>query len=196
MNGGVSYQEFALLAALVRWARPRKVLEIGTFYGWTTHNFALQLDSNTEVVTVDLPDGVIGRLEQDGWNERYIPTSIITPIFLQYQTQDRIRRVRADTADLTVRELGDGFEFIFIDGAHSAVYIENDTRLALEVAAEQAIIIWHDYGKARHWPGVIEFLHNASRKRTLYPLYWPFDKSSELETSLVMFIRGNGTTNA
>ena len=190
-DGGVSLKELALIAAIARWLQPRRVLEIGTFQGWTTHNIALQLTARAEVVTVDLPLHAIPRLGSDGWNEKYLPSRGRRPVFVEKPTRSRIRRIEGDTAELEAREVGQDFEMIFIDGAHSAAYLENDTSLALAVAAPSCVILWHDYAKPRRWPAVTGFLHSISIERQLFPLFWLHHQVENLDTSLVLYVRSD-----
>ncbi|NEO71896.1 class I SAM-dependent methyltransferase [Moorena sp. SIO3H5] len=188
-NGGISYTELAILAALTRWLQPKQVLEIGTFHGWTSHNLALQLSDDAELVTINLPDGRTPRLDSGGWNARYFPVDK-TPLFFEGRpTANRIKQIKEDTANLSAKDFQNKFDLIFIDGSHSFAYVENDTKLALSVANEQAIILWHDYGKPAHWAGVIEYLHRSSREGHLYPLYWLHHYMGP-QTSLILYIRG------
>ena len=188
-NGGISYTELTILAALTRWISPKRILEIGTFNGWTSHNLALQLEDEAELVTINLPDGEHPRLESGGWNARYFPETVSSLLFEGRPTASQIKQIRKDSANLSAEDFSDKFDLIFIDGSHSFAYVENDTKLALSVANDQAIIIWHDYGKPAHWAGVTEYLHREGREGNLYPTYW-LHHNRNPETSLVIYIRG------
>ncbi len=188
-NGGISYTELTILAALTRWMCPKQTLEIGTFNGWTSHNLALQLEDDAELVTLNLPPGQRPRLESGGWNARYFPETEPSLLFEGRPTANRIKQIREDSANLSAENFPDKFDLIFIDGSHSFAYVENDTKLALSVANDQAIIIWHDYGKPAHWAGVTEYLHREGREGNLYPTYWLHHRGG-LETSLVIYVHG------
>jgi hypothetical protein len=56
---------------------------------------------------------------------------------------------------------------VFIDGAHSAEYLENDTALALRMVRPGGIIVWHDY---MVWNDVTTFLNAFSLRHTLQHL--------------------------
>jgi hypothetical protein len=188
-NGGISYTELTILSALARWMCPKRILEIGTFNGWTSHNLALQLKDEAELVTVNLPNGQCPRLEAGGWNARYFPKNESPPLFEGRSTASRIKQVREDSANLSAKNFSNKFDLIFIDGSHSFAYVENDTKLALSVASDQAVIIWHDYGKPAHWAGVTEYLHREGREGNLYPTYWLHHHRGP-ETSLAIYVRG------
>lgn len=189
-NGGISYTELALLSAITRWMCPKRILEIGTFNGWTSHNLALQLEDEAELLTVNLPSGQRPRLESGGWNARYFPEeSEPSLLFEGRPTANRIKQIREDSANLSAKDFSYKFDLIFIDGSHSFAYIENDTKLALSVANDKAVIIWHDYGKPAHWAGVTEYLHREGREGDLYPTYWLHHYRGP-ETSLVIYVHG------
>ena len=186
-SGGVSYADIAMLAALTLWLQPQRVLEIGTYQGWTSHNLALQLRGDAELVTINLPDGQTPRLNSSGWNTKFFPGDK-TPLFFEGRsTACRIKQIKEDTANLSAEDFSGKFDLIFIDGSHSYTYVENDTKLALSIANEQAIILWHDYGIPR-WGGVTEYLLQSSRKGYLYPLYWL--NQIDPGINLVLYIKG------
>lgn len=188
-DGSVSPRELSWLAHMAQWGQPQKVLEIGTFQGLTTHNLALQLSQDSEVITVDLPEDQEPVLQKDNWNRRYYPDPD-RKSYLERPTPAAIHQIRGDTAQLTVQDLGEGYDMIFIDGSHSLPYVRNDTQLALDVAAPKALILWHDYGRIPHWPGVTTVLHGVAREG-LRPIYWLHEPSKHLDTSLAMYWHGH-----
>ncbi|GGA41581.1 class I SAM-dependent methyltransferase [Okeania sp. KiyG1] len=188
-NGGVSYADMAMLAALTLWLQPQRVLEIGTYQGWTSHNLALQLRGDAELVTIDLPDAQTPHLNSSGWNAQFFPEDKTPLLFEGRSTANRIKQIKEDTANLNAEDFSDKFDLIFIDGSHSYPYVENDTKLALSVANEQAIILWHDYGIPARWSGVTEYLLQSSREGNLYPLYW-LNHKIDPGINLVLYIRG------
>ena len=48
---------------------------------------------------------------------------------------------------------------VFVDGSHAYDYVHQDTVTALRLAADNAIILWHDY--QQDWPGVIRALNEV-----------------------------------
>ncbi|NER99183.1 MAG: class I SAM-dependent methyltransferase [Symploca sp. SIO1B1] len=187
--GGVSLADMAILAALTLWLQPKRVLEIGTYHGWTSHNLALQLKGDAELVTINLPDGQTPRLNSSGWNATFFPEDKTPLLFEGRSTANRIKQIKEDTANLSAEDFAGKFDLIFIDGSHSYAYVENDTKLALSVANEQAIILWHDYSIPARWSGVTEYLLQSSREGHLYPLYW-LNRKVDPEVNLVLYIKG------
>ena len=45
---------------------------------------------------------------------------------------------------------------VFIDGSHAYDYVKNDTKVALRLVTNPAIIIWHDYQSC--WADVVKYL--------------------------------------
>ena len=189
-NGSVSHLELLVLSAITQAVQPERVLEIGTFQGLTAVNIARHMPVDGELTTVDLPPEGSPNLPSDDWNARYYPQRSIGPVFLDSEVPPTVRQVKGDTAELSEDDLGSGFDLVFIDGNHSDAYIRNDTELALSLASERAILIWHDYGKVRHWPAITSYLYSLARDKRLYPLYWLRNEDGELDTSLVMHVLG------
>ena len=69
---------------------------------------------------------------------------------------DRIVEHIGDSATFDFQGLGKRFDVIYIDGAHSREYVENDTRIAFEMVSETGAIVWDDYD--RRTPEVAEGL--------------------------------------
>src|SRR5262249_8490953 len=59
-DGNVSYFELLTIAAAIRFAAPRNLLEIGTFDGNTTLQMALNSDPAAVIHPLDLPPGTNG----------------------------------------------------------------------------------------------------------------------------------------
>ena len=55
VHGNASWQELVLLMSLCRKVRPRVLVEIGTFDGKTTLQFAMNTPPGTKIFTLDLP---------------------------------------------------------------------------------------------------------------------------------------------
>ena len=47
---------------------------------------------------------------------------------------------------------------MYVDGAHSAEYVENDTAIAFEIANNRGAVVWDDY--SRHVSPVADYLNH------------------------------------
>ena len=79
---------------------------------------------------------------------------------------------------------------MFIDGSHQYEYCKNDTEKAFEMLSPQGVVLWHDYGKLRHWIGVARHLGDvAAGGKTLY---WLNNCTNDSQVSLVAYFSGVG----
>jgi predicted O-methyltransferase YrrM len=147
----ITLEEACHLAAIVKSLKARRVLEIGTYDGNTALTLAANLDSQGEVVTVDLPpdfdlkkhqatltylDGEVNLTARDQLGRQYRNLPLAS----------RIRQIFGDSASLDWSALGGPFDLIFIDGCHSEAYVDSDSKNAIKQLAPKGAIVWHDYG--------------------------------------------------
>jgi predicted O-methyltransferase YrrM len=134
-HGSGAASEIAALAALVAAKRPQRIVEFGTYDGFSTWHLWSNSSESTEIVTVDLPAGVkvLGSSDSgfQGVAERpYLPKD------------GRIRLVEIDSrrwkADV------DGVDLCFIDAGHTYECVKNDSEIAFRIVRAGGIVIWHD----------------------------------------------------
>lgn len=141
--------DVVMIAKLVACHRPRRILEVGSFRGYTTRVIASHAPEESRIVAFD-------RDPRHG--EAYLNTN------LAYKIERRIDEVShaAFQNDLEVP-----YDFIFLDADHSYAAVKNDTEVLLPLLADDGIIVWHDYG---NWGrlsgrnGVPQYLHEVARK--------------------------------
>jgi hypothetical protein len=175
--GYVAFAELCLLAALVRSINARQVFEFGTFDGNTSYHFAMNMPADGVVFTVDIPSGAVPLLRTDkgdalfqageGRGYRWEGTSVA----------HKVRAIQSDSARLDSGSYLRSIDLVFIDGAHSAEYLANDTALALRMVRPGGIIVWHDY---MVWNDVTTFLNALSHR---YPLQHLAGSSLVLHTT-------------
>jgi predicted O-methyltransferase YrrM len=143
-DGAPTVLELATLCALVRHRQAGRILEIGTFDGGTTLNFAENVSVGGLVTTLDLPPD--WRATGHDGPDNVPAASMVGQRFRAAPAADRIRQVFGDSTTLDWRELGGPFDLIFIDGCHEYEYVLQDTANALRVIRPGGMILWHDYG--------------------------------------------------
>lgn len=168
--GSITMLEAAQLVALVRLCRPTRIVEIGTYFGFTTRLFLDNSDENCHVFTVDLPEEVVldaearelddDVLHSDGdLNDEYLRWRQLgsDPRFLSNLSasqRSRLSLVKADSrtisSDLFEKRGDFGDTLVFIDGGHDKDTVANDTDLALSLVRDRGAIVWHDFESAIH----------------------------------------------
>lgn len=162
-SGNISLTELFYIILTIRFARPKKIMELGTFNGRTTLNMALNCN-NARITTVDLPrwkklrtrypledKGIQGGLDETG----YVGIKGKLWMGQDQSITSKIKQVWEDTARLKFDTFKD-MDFIFIDASHTYNNCKNDSYNAHKMISEHGIIFWHDYAG---WPGVTEALN-------------------------------------
>lgn len=168
VDGNVSLDELVFLCALARKAKPRHLLEIGTFDGNTALQLALNTPPDSRVLTLDLPPGAVGLSENDEHEVKYIASERrLQRRFLGTAVEHKIIQYYGNslTYDFSTFAAEGRPEFIFIDAGHSYECVRNDSEKALSILAENGYIVWQDYGTC--WPGVYQYLVELSHKKPL-----------------------------
>lgn len=166
-HGNVSAFELMCLCMLVRDARSKHVLELGTFNGNTALQLAANLSEGSLLTTIDLPpdaDPVSGNNEHDAILIR--DRSRSRPRYLDTRYADRVRQVYGDTLRTDFSAIASRPpDFVFIDAGHTTECVRNDTEKSLAVLASGGIIAWHDY--TQDWPDVFNYLNELSYRLPL-----------------------------
>ena len=147
----LGFDESLQLSSLVRFKKPKKILEIGSNKGGTTYNLFINTESDCEISTVDLND--------------VVPAN---DLVRSAYSSGRIKTIKTDTKYLEEKLVGEKFDFIFVDAGHYYHEIKNDTEIAFKHLAPKGMIVWHDYSYEN--VGVIEYLEDLSRELKLVHL--------------------------
>lgn len=158
MDGALPWFDLVALLAIACDRMPRTVLEIGTYFGYSTHALALHLPEST-IHTVDLPLSFDDRqddspLPKDDFH--LIRKRRVGEGFRSDPSVSNVVQHFGDTATWDFQAAKDA-TFFFIDGSHTYEYARNDTDKCLALCKDQqATFLWHDYNDGH--PGVIRCL--------------------------------------
>lgn len=135
---------------LQRLAKGRRCLEVGSAHGWSATAMAL---AGAESVTAVDPH------EPHVTNEELPTLGEMGATLHAYGVTDlvTIDRRRSQEALPALRDAGERFGLIFIDGDHEREAVDHDTRWAEILLSPDGVIACHDYGND-NTPGVKEAL--------------------------------------
>ena len=131
--------------------QPRTVFEIGTYRGYSTLHFALNVTPDATVYSLDLP--------KDGTATAALRTTIIDDAHIAgatatreyaFEGYDEARRIEllfGDSGTFDYAPYHRRVDLFFIDGAHSYEYVKSDTLHALQCTRPGGVIAWHDFGR-------------------------------------------------
>ncbi|MBI3935240.1 MAG: class I SAM-dependent methyltransferase [Acidobacteria bacterium] len=182
--GNASVEEVCKICLIVRWLRPSRVLEIGTYNGLTTLQMALNAPRDCPLYTLDLPEDAQASVQLSGI-DRYLATRF------RGRFDARVGSYFAGRPDLNVVQLwGDSAVFdyaraidgrvdlVFIDAAHDYVNKSIDTKNALNLLSPKGVVLWHNYADPCN-PDVTRYLLDLSKdypifhlKNSLLAAYW------------------------
>jgi predicted O-methyltransferase YrrM len=131
--------ELYTLAVITKVISPQRALEIGTFDGRST--LAIAMNSEGSVYTLNLPPTE----DPHGSVDAQLSTKVTSGArFLEHSACDRIEQLWGDSRDFDFAPYR-GVQLIFIDGAHDAPTVHQDTATALKlIDRDNGAIVWHD----------------------------------------------------
>jgi|GEM_PF-1485180 len=164
--------EFELIsvAGIIKDNNCNTVFEIGTFDGRTTRAIAMNLqDEKGKVYTLNLPPETDAVSLKTGHIDVELASKVVSgERFLNTPQERLIQQVWGDSAKFDFSPYTGKMDAVFIDGAHSEGYVDNDTRIALKlIKADGGIILWHD----AHLFGVKDFFKKWLKQHN-YPVYF------------------------
>ena len=157
IHASVSYAEYFCLAALLKKVQAKRAFEFGTYKGVSITQIALNVLNDGDVLTLDLPEGNTESLlpitaEGDLEIACHSGKGSLVPESLRH----RIQFLRNDSARFDESPFANSIDFVFVDGAHNADYVENDSKKGWRMLRRGGVIVWHDC--CVNAPDVIRFL--------------------------------------
>ncbi|MBI1301447.1 MAG: hypothetical protein GC137_07290 [Alphaproteobacteria bacterium] len=146
-TGGINPGDRRALYTLIKALNPKNLLEIGTHIGASTLYMAKALEKNSHITTVDIQD--VNNPKTGAWASYGLPQSPENN--LKELGLDHKCTFVKDTAQNYMKNTKHRFDFIFLDGDHSAQGVYHEIALALNILNPNGLILMHDYypeGKA------------------------------------------------
>lgn len=159
--------DYYFLCLIAKAINTVKYFETGTWVGLSAYNIAKNLNSNTEIYTLDIPP------EHPEIALYNIPEGIFG---LFSKGLKNVNFLKSDSTNFDYTPYKKQFDLVFIDGNHTFKYVKNDTKIALElIKDENSVIAWHDYilgGELNKevLAGILDAIPENSHKH-IYSLY-------------------------
>ena len=177
--GSITLVDQITLLSLIELVNPEKILEIGTYQGYSTRLFVENSDAK-EIMTIDLPPFVsmMGSavdhekvLQEGDYNDDYL-RSVQNKTGAKYLNGvssadfDRVKLIKSDSTKLDFNEHVGPIQFAFIDGGHSYDIVKQDTS-NVKNQIKSGIVVWHDYSSTIH-SDVTKFLGEHSSNNQIF----------------------------
>ena len=127
--------DLLMLLKIAVCTEPKRVMEIGSYRGYTALFLAQHISSDAKIVTID-------RHADHG--EAYCKISFARMIERRVGETDRAMFARDEPAS---------YDLIFVDADHSYSSVRNDTELVLPLLSPAGFIVWHDYANWGYFSG-------------------------------------------
>ncbi|MTJ07924.1 O-methyltransferase [Anabaena sp. UHCC 0204] len=176
--------DIVMLLKVIVCTQPKKLMEVGSFRGYTALYMAQHISPDAKIVTVD-------RYPEHG--EAYLNTPYASIIE---------RRVGETNTEMFQQDSKDSYDLIFIDADHSYSGVKNDTELVLPLVSQNGFIVWHDYANWGYFDGkngVPEYLKELSEKLpiahitgsdvAIYSPAWAGEKKHIYESAIQQKVR-------
>jgi predicted O-methyltransferase YrrM len=141
--------DVVMLLKIIVCTKPKKLMEVGSFRGYTALYMAQHISPDAKIVTID-------RYPDHG--EAYLNTPYASMIE---------RRVGETNPEMFQQDVPGSYDLIFIDADHSYSGVKNDTELILPLVSQNGFILWHDYANWGYFDGkngVPEYLKELSEE--------------------------------
>lgn len=141
--------DVAMLLKLTVCTKPKRLMEVGSFRGYTALYLAQHTAVDAQIVTVDMyPEH--GEAYRDTPYDKKID-----------------RRVGKISQEMFLSDDPGSYDLIFIDADHSYEGVKRDTELILPLIAPDGFLVWHDYANWGYFDGkngVPEYLGELSER--------------------------------
>jgi len=159
-HASISLLEFTALILLLKRTNSKKIFEFGTFKGISISQFALNLPSNSEIYTLDLPDEQVQTKFSTDPEDAAIAVEQGKGSLVPPELRPRIRFLKSDSARFDESPFAGEMDFVFVDGAHNYDYVKNDSEKGWRMLRHGGIMAWHDCRPLD--PGVVRYLLQSS----------------------------------
>jgi Methyltransferase domain len=160
---GLPYGDAYVLSLIVAYLQPRRIFEIGTGSGEGTLLLARQAP-DARIDTLDLGTAPAALGSQRG--DPPLAGAEVGTAFCDTPSAPAIHQHLGDSARFDFSPFHGEIDFVFVDGAHTAEYVENDSRAAFAMAGRRGVVVWDDCHL--YHPAVSRIL--AARRRAGTPI--------------------------
>jgi predicted O-methyltransferase YrrM len=144
--GALNQGDRRAIYCLIRYFKPRRVLEIGTHLGSSTLYISAALKQNArdgapgQLLTVDVVDVNGPNAAWSRVGALRTPRQMLEDLGTEHLVQFRV----ADSLEF-LRDHQGPFDFCFLDGNHSAKWVYNEVQLVQRALRPGSVILLHDF---------------------------------------------------
>lgn len=153
---GMSVVELSYFCSLVKARRPRVVVEIGTYRGFTTLHLSRNTPDNSRILTVDLPPEFAEK--SASYSDSHLVKGCGT-VQRVFGNDPKINQILQDSTTIQWEHfLRTPIDFAFVDASHLYDHVRKDTEGVMKALAPNGMVVWHDYRTVEIRRGVRKYL--------------------------------------
>jgi len=188
VKGDMDVPNLKLITRIVKYLKPKIILEIGTFRGRTTYHLANYSDA--QVFTIDIAD--LGTKVYSGTDLKYHQDKKdVGRTYKKTTFENRITQIISDSLSQECLEkldallLGRKIDFALIDAGHDYDSVRhNFEELVLPRLADDGVVVFDDYNRPLSIVGVSHYLIDKSFESG-YVFYWYAPRNGEWTNEVV-----------
>ena len=138
---GLPHGDAYVLSLITAYLQPERIFEIGTGTGEGTVLMARQAP-NARIDTLDLGTCLPTLGTQRG--DLPLAGAAVGGAFRDSPCTPRITQHLADSARFDFSPFARRIDLVFVDGAHTAAYVANDSEAAFMMASPRGVVVWDD----------------------------------------------------
>lgn len=149
--GNISIESLVKICLIVKFIKPKKIFEIGTYNGMTTLQMAINTNNDCKIYTLDLPeckDTYFELSELDKNVSTFFDgkfKSKTGEYFINSEYNFKINQILCDSSTFDFSNFYKQIDFVFIDAAHDYNNKKKDSENALKMLSNKGVIIWDNY---------------------------------------------------
>lgn len=132
-----------MIKALV--PKESKICELGVFIGDLTKAID-ELCSPSELIAVDMFEGIVGSGDQDGNNFKFVDLNKYYNYLINFFTNHPVKIIKGDTVSVLEKYPDEYFDCIYIDADHSYEGSKRDIICSYKKLKKNGFLMGHDYG--------------------------------------------------
>jgi len=140
----LSIRELITLAAIARQRRPANIFEFGTYRGGTTLAMAMNTESETNILTLDLAPSQKDT-HRHGLGVGGFPKYTVGELFRKTPQAEKIRQLLGNSQTFDYSPYYGTIDMVFIDADHSYEFVKHDSQTAFRLLKPGGVIVWDDY---------------------------------------------------
>ena len=152
----ISFYEALALGSLVRLSGARRVFEFGTYRGISSSQLALNLGDDGKLFTLDLPPKPTLKFDLKEADEIRIAHETVKGDLIPAELSGRIECLHSDSAKFDETPYLNSMDLVFVDGAHTYQYVQNDSEKGWRMLKAGGYMMWHDC--RAQTPDVVKYL--------------------------------------